>query len=89
MYHLTLSLAERQAIDWVGYRYRHGDELFTLLNADCGAIPEDSWDCHIDILYTIPEHIAWKIQEIVEEDQLACFAPELMTKFYEFCDKIV
>lgn len=35
MYRLTLTQSERAALDFVGYRYRHGDDLYRLLWVEC------------------------------------------------------
>lgn len=91
MYKLTLTRSERKAIDWVGYRYAHGDDLYKLLwgrsIANDGA--EVEWDDDIDISFAIPEHIAWEIREACEEDNLECFSSELVSKLVDFCNKIV
>lgn len=89
MYRLTLTNGERAAIDWVGGRYRHGDELFGLLISECEAIPDDvDWDAPETITFTIPEHVAWAIGDIVDEG-LDCFADELVAKLRRFRDGIV
>lgn len=91
MYTLTLTAEDRQAIDWVGNRYRHGDELFALLWADSEQCLEDAdWDSEDDITFQIPEHVAWDIQDIInDEDGLACFAPSLIDKLFLFCEQVV
>lgn len=91
-YKLTLTLGERRAIDWVGYRYSHGDKLYSLLWADSTQTPDDAdWDDARDITFSIPEHVAWEIREIGEEcDYLwDCFADELSCKLTDFCLSIV
>ena len=88
MYRLTLTDAERAAIDWVGYRYRHGDELFGLL-LQCVTTPEGAeWEEPGDITFHVPEHVAWRIGEIVNEG-LDCFADELVSKLVCFASHIV
>ncbi|CAK9251252.1 unnamed protein product [Sphagnum jensenii] len=90
-YSLTLSKSERDAIDWVGFRYNHGDPFYKLL-CKCTASPEDAdWDDVRDITYDMPEHIAWEIRELFEEDnfEFACFAPEFVSKLMQFVDRIV
>jgi len=94
MYKLTLTHAERSAIDWIGNRYAHGDDLYELLIAcvQTSNAPDDGddiWGSVYDITFQIPEHVAWVIREIVERDNLACFAPELVDKMRDFCDTIV
>lgn len=88
-YQLTLTRDERKAIDWIGNRYGHGDDLFHALVVcdNTGG----NWDDPIDITYTIPESVAWTIQDIGEECdyQWDCFAPELASKLDQFCQKIV
>lgn len=88
-YKLTLTQAERKAIDWVGGRYRHGDELYSLLWGKSVVTPDDAdWDDPRDMVFTVPEHVAWTISEIINEG-LDCFAPELQHKLYEFQGSIV
>lgn len=90
-YSITLTPEDRKAIDWVGYRYAHGDDLYKVL-ADCQAEPDsdpanpdnDSWDSKVNVTYTIPEHHAWTIRDIIELDNLACFAECLTSKLWEF-----
>ena len=92
MYHLTLTHDERKAIDFAGYRYGHGDDLYKVLWTDCKANPEDAdWDADCDITFDIPEHAAWKIHEIGEECELRwdLFADELATKLTDFVMRIV
>jgi hypothetical protein len=88
-YRLTLTAAERSAIDWVGNRYRHGDELYRLLWAESRQSPDDAdWDDPRDIEFAIPESVAWTIGEIID-DGLDCFAGDLCHKLYEFRGRIV
>ncbi len=83
MYTLTLTLAERKAIDWVGHRYANGDSLYQALWAESTASPDDAdWDDERPITFAIPEHVAWRIAEIHDEEHgWPCFADEL-------CDKL-
>jgi hypothetical protein len=77
-----------KAFDWVGDCYNSG-KVSDLLS-DC--LPEDrAWADEGDITFTIPEHVAWQINELAEEEDhtWACFAPELVTKLNEFCWSIV
>ncbi len=89
MYTLTLTHDERRAIDWIGDRYRHGVELCDLL-AECPATGDgdDMWNGNDDITYTVPEHVAWQIGDIVREG-LDCFSPALVAKLTAFADAIV
>jgi len=89
VYKLTLTKAERDAIDWVGGRYPHGDELFRLLTLECKLRPFGSeWTDANDIEFEIPEWVAWEIQELIEEG-LDCFSDDFRLKLYKFCEKIV
>ncbi len=88
MYTLTLTADERRAFDWVGDRYNSG-KVARLLT-DC--IPEDrEWSDDADITFTIPEHVAWEINELAEEEDhtWACFAPSLAGKLNDLCWSIV
>lgn len=84
MYTLKLSLTEESAIDWIGNRYRHGNEL-----RHCLMLCEHEINENGNCIYKIPEHIAWQIQEIGEEDNWACFATRLIIKLEAFCMEIV
>ena len=88
MYSLTLTADERRAFDWVGHRYNSGKVASLLL--DC--IPEvQEWGDDGDITFLIPEHVAWEIRELAEEEDYswACFAPPLATKLNDLCSNIV
>ncbi len=92
MYQLTLTAGERKAIDWVGYRYSHGIDLYRLLWANSVISPDDAdWNADCDIAFSVPEHVAWQIGEMGEEGnyQWDCFAPELAEKLTDFCMAIV
>lgn len=95
MYTLTLTYAERKAIDWVGYRYEHGDNLRDLLEEAESKVNSDydcdKWEEPIDITFHIPENLAWAINEIGEECEFRwdCFAEELAEKLNDFCNQIV
>lgn len=92
MYSLTLTHAERKAIDWVGYRYGHGDELRDLLDESIQVNPiDDDWNDDKDITFQIPEYLAWDICDIGEEceHRWDCFAPELAEKLTNFCMGVV
>ncbi len=85
MYELTLTFDERRAIDWIGHRYFHGDDLYELLS-DCYD-GEVVWDDPEDITFAIPEHVAWEIRDGI--GALECFNDELKFKFLVFCDEVV
>lgn len=91
MYNLLLTADERSAIDFCGYRYAHGDELQRLLYIDSHLDPDVEWTSDEDILFFIPESVAWQIRDIGEECEFRwdCFCPELAAKMNEFCEKIV
>jgi hypothetical protein len=92
MYRLVLTPDERAAIDFVGNRYAHGDELYSLLWGECFSYPETlCWDDCQDIGFKIPEIVAWDIRTIGEECQYRwdCFSPELAEKMTKFCMDIV
>jgi hypothetical protein len=87
-YTLALTKSERAAIDWIGGRYRHGDELYRLL-IGCTQTPDDAdWDDNREITFNVPEHVAWTISEIIEEG-LDCFSGNLRHKLYYFQAQIV
>jgi hypothetical protein len=89
MYDLTLTHEERKALDWIGDRYRHGYELYRLLWVDSTATPDDAdWDDERDITFSIPEHVAWTVGEIVDEG-LDNFSDELADKLRALRDRIV
>jgi hypothetical protein len=89
VYTLTLTADERRAFDWVGSRYNSGKVADLLL--DC--LPNNQkWDdADSDITFTIPEHVAWEINELAQEEDYswACFAPALAAKLNNLCWGIV
>jgi hypothetical protein len=88
MYTLTLTADERRAFDWVGDRYNSGKVADLLM--DC--IPENrEWDDDGDITFQIPEHVAWEIKGLAEEEgySWACFAPALAANLNRLCWSIV
>jgi hypothetical protein len=97
MYTLTLTITEQKAINWIGNRYRHGNDLYNLLvlctwefEGQRGGDTEWAWGMH-DITFKIPESIAWQIVDIIEDEneRLSCFANELKNKLYEFSAQVV
>ena len=95
-YKLTLSYEDRKAIEWIGYRYFHGDELYEILEAAHydehfnGQFNEE-WNTNKPITFTIEECLSWLIKGGIEAEnyELACFAPVLRAKLIEFCDHII
>jgi hypothetical protein len=84
MYSLTLAADERRALDWIGSRYNSGEVADLLVDL----IPDDrEWADDGDITFDIPEHIAWQINELAEEESYSwpCFAQELADKLNELC----
>ena len=96
MYKLMLTHSERQAIDWVGNRYGHGDDLFNILmgcewKENDGDDEEVEWDTDYDITFEIPENLAWEIREIAESGEYMwdCFSSKLSEKMTDFCLEII
>jgi hypothetical protein len=88
MYKLRLTKEEREAFDWVGNRYAAGDVARLLL----GCMSEDAaWDDEVEIVFTVPEHVAWEINRLAEEEEYLwpCFASDLARKLNDFCQAIV
>lgn len=96
MYKLTLTKPERMAIDWVGNRYSHGDDLRKILmscETDAPILDEDDdyWNLDVDITFNIVENEAWKIFHMGEESNYLwdCFDDDLCQKLDTFCLGIV
>ena len=87
-YLLTLTRDERKAIDHVGHRYGHGNELYD-------ALCECEWNCDWDspdvLILDVPEFVAWTINEIAEDcsHNWDLFCDKLAKKLDTFCDQIV
>jgi len=94
MYTLILTSEDRKAIDWIGNRYRHGNELFSVLWSECDQHATGScsdclnWDSPQPIRFDIPENVAWHIVEIIYEG-LDCFSDDLRSRLWEFTDKVI
>lgn len=89
-YQITLTKAERNAIDWVGHRYSNGDDLFRLLME--GMPITSVWSQQGDITFDLPEHVAWQIKENAEQEEgdgFPCFDDTLTTKFLVLIVEIV
>lgn len=95
-YSLTLSKKERDAIDFVGDRYSTGYDLKQALSKAAKQPTDTEWEEDGDITFAIPEHVAWEIKELAEQEgggegkySFPLFAPALVSKFISFLDKIV
>ena len=94
MYNLLLTCDERSAIDWIGNRYDHGDDLRGLLT-ECEMVADEvesediEWSGDYEIKFTVPEHVAWAINEIIDNGNLECFAYPLVTKLLDFANSVV
>jgi len=85
-----LTIGERQAIDWAGYRYATGDDFRDLLFEAEWEGGED-WDCPGDLTFLIPEHVAWDADRLFAEEEYTfpCFAPCLASKLMDWVGGIV
>lgn len=88
MYQLSLTHEERKAIDWVGHRNWNGHQL-NLYLSHCDYVGE--WDCDVEITFSIPEHIMWKIGRSwsLENCEIPYFSEELSSKFLHLFDSVV
>lgn len=89
MYKLTLTASERRAIDWIGNRYEHGDELFDLLYEDDVIWSCPYWESDQDCTFTISEVVAWEIRRLLEGCSFALITEEFRGKLLDFCDQVV
>lgn len=97
MYKLTLTSSERQVINFVGDRYANGYQLFTLLldnsvqHVTQPFSGEDWWGDNIEIIFLIPEHIAWQIKDLAEHENnlWPLFSPAFAAKMQKLVDSIV
>ena len=89
-YHLTLTAGERKAIDWVGHRYAHGDDLYDVL-ASADNWDHEEWDSSYSITFTLSEPQAWEVAEIRSacDGLWDCFDDDLRWKMEQFCADIV
>lgn len=90
-YSIRISTSDIAAMVWIGTRYAHGTDLLDILFDKVQHDELEDYTCGEDsIEIWLPEHKAWMIHEIVDEDpSLSCFGPELHAKLLEFCNKIV
>ncbi len=92
MYSLVLSKSERRQFDHVGHRYGNGYDMYKLLWGKSTQTPDDvDWDYDGDIVFYIPEHVAWEISELADDDNhiWPCFSDNLTVKMMAFMDSIV
>lgn len=90
MYTLTLTRGERLAIDFVGGRYDHGDDLQRMLNSvHCEQAVTHNWDDDVDFVYEFEEFEAWEFRDAYHESRFDLFADSFRRKLYAFMDAIV
>jgi hypothetical protein len=93
MYRLKLTQADRRAFDMTGDRYHCGDAMARILSSCLS--DDDAWDDAGTLTFSVPEHKAWQIRELHEQDcegghsGWAMFGPSLACKMQEFVDSIV
>lgn len=91
---LTLTKSERDAMDWIGYRYPHGYDFYKLL-MDADWHPKTTevindvtytdgpeWDSEGEITFHINDELFFRIQQLLSECDYDCivdsFAEKLM-----------
>ena len=91
MYILILTASERRAMEWVGHRYSHGDDLVELLTLT--AMDMDRWNSDETLAVHLRESLAWEVRDLLEESRegltYACFSDSLSAKLNAFCDSII
>jgi hypothetical protein len=89
LYTLTLTADERRAFDWVGDRHAAG-AVADLLR-DCIPEGQPEWEGDGEITFTLPEHVAWQVRDLAEQEGNACpcSAPDLAGKLNDLCWGIV
>lgn len=89
MYKLTLTAAERKAIDWIGDRYSNGYDLRkVLIGSAWGDDKEEvcwSTDCDITFYLSRAEARAIAANAAAEEGRFPCFADPLKAKLERVC----
>ena len=98
-YSLTLTLSERKAIDWIGYRDWNGDDLEKILSdakqeitgRDPDDFTGDEWSEDVDITFKLTEAQAWDIQLLYENggNYIPHFASDLVSKVQELLESVV
>jgi hypothetical protein len=84
MKYLTLDASERQAIDWIGDRYSHGDDLFRAL---CQTTMNDEWDGNCDVTFECDDVTFLPIKVAILGDHLECFSPKFHNKLWDFANQ--
>lgn len=82
---LVLSKSDRDAIDWVGHRYSHGNELSDLLmSGECAVdgddYENDPWHLPGEMTFEIPDNHMSEYERLITEDSMACFSGSLKHK---------
>lgn len=88
-YELTLTQVEREAIDWIGHRYTHGDELYQALCKAQWSPADADWGSATPITFQMPEHVAWQVREAIEGDDCTCLDEPMAAKLWRFSDSII
>ncbi len=87
MYQLTITTAERLALEWAAQRGYFPRAILR------GMMPvEGTRECDDEITYTMPEHVAWSLLELREEDPdayLACIGRPLLGRILDLEASIV
>lgn len=90
MYSLTLTEGERSAFNWVGKRYATGYDASSILSSYMVG-EHTEWLQGGDVSFEIPEHAAWAIAELAEQEGnlWPCFSHGLKAKMTALVDSIV
>jgi hypothetical protein len=90
-YKLTLTESERAAFDWIGGRYSNGNDMRKIIEQYPVDQDSGAWDNPGTVTFDLPEHAAWEILELAEQDDrlFPCFASELKLKMLSFIDSII
>lgn len=87
MYKLTLTSDDREALEWIGGRYDHGQPLIDIL---LDTEYTGTWWGPESIEFNIPEHKAWEIRELIgDKFILDCLSEDLNHKIIKFIEHIV
>ncbi len=90
-YRITLTAGERKALDWVGGRDWTGYDLYHCLWVQSTQEPEMDWDDPGEMTCIVPEHVAWKIRDMWEDNGeiIPHLADEFASKLLNFIMNIV